>query len=196
MYFTQDSINALHRRSAPANTRDNIDAHHVIRRTVGRRDLTTSVGHGRAWGYCLVTHALVNDSVTPARHARERLRGVDQPVQIQRSIQRAPMRRVHALTFVQHNQGAMVPLNDSLPPRAMVPTRRHVWSSGHNPSSCRLNSNVLTWDTKVKGRVALVAQRLERLLNSVKLLPKSSQEDVKGYVASLCSQVPVVRGTC
>ena len=59
-----------------------------------------------------------------------------------------------------------------------------------------MNSNVLTWDTKVKGRVALVSLRLERLLNSVKLLPRSSQEDVKGYVASLCSQFPVVRGTC
>ena len=37
-YSTQDSINALHRRSAPArHARDNIDALHLIRRTVRER---------------------------------------------------------------------------------------------------------------------------------------------------------------
>ena len=80
-----------------------------------------------------------------------------------------------------------MPFKDSLTPRAMVPTWRHVWSSGHNLCCCRLNSNALTWDTKVNGRVALAACRFDRLLNGVKLLRRSCQEDVKGYAATLCS---------
>ena len=61
----------------------------------------------------------------------------------------------------------------------------------------RLNSNAITWDTKVRGWVAQVALRFERLLNrNAKLLPKEGKEDVKGYAAPLCIKFPVVRDPC